>query len=169
MGAALLVVAGPQGNGGNYLRNNDIFFCPNDDYRRPFRDPVTGWGPFVQTTLGNYISQSYWHWFRPDRYPNLTTGLPATNLITQSNSNVATKYAAQKMFWSDQYIPVPPANATITNDFKNFHKDGMNVLYLDGHAKFVRGSQLADYARRKPYTNPNDYWRACIEGSNELY
>jgi prepilin-type N-terminal cleavage/methylation domain-containing protein/prepilin-type processing-associated H-X9-DG protein len=139
-GAALLIANGLQGNGANYLGTNDVFFCPNDEYRRPFRDPVSGWGPYIQTSLGTQNSQSYWHWYLPERYWNRTTGAIQYNVITTANSRVNAKFAAQKMLWTDQYIPTPPAGNTITDLFKNFHKDGMNVLYLDGHAKFLRGS-----------------------------
>jgi prepilin-type processing-associated H-X9-DG protein len=169
-GAALLVASGLQGNGANYLANNDVFFCPNDVYRAPFRDLVSGWGPYIQTSLGTTNSQSYWHWYLPERYWSRTTGAVQTNTPATANSRVASKYAERKMFWTDQYIPVPPADNTITDLFKNFHKDGMNVLYLDGHAKFLRGKDIEQYAVRNNLTTPvSNYSTVTIRAANESY
>jgi prepilin-type N-terminal cleavage/methylation domain-containing protein/prepilin-type processing-associated H-X9-DG protein len=168
-GAALLIANGLQGNGANYLATNDVFFCPNDEYRRPFRDPVSGWGPYIQTSLGTQNSQSYWHWYLPERYWNRTTGVIQYSAIETANCRVNAKHAAQKMLWTDQYIPTPPADNTITDLFKNFHKDGMNVLYLDGHAKFLRGSQIVEYAKRNNLTAVSNYSTATIRAANENY
>jgi prepilin-type N-terminal cleavage/methylation domain-containing protein/prepilin-type processing-associated H-X9-DG protein len=165
-GAALLVVDGPQGNGANYLPNNDMFFCPNDEYRRPFRDPVTGWGPRTQTSLGNVDSQSYWHYYLPEKYWNSTTGVIAYNSPETSNNKLTLKGAAQKMCWTDQYIPVPPGTVAVTDLYKNFHKKGMNVLYLDGHAKFLHESNLIGYSKRFPTLA---YQTVIIRAANESY
>jgi prepilin-type processing-associated H-X9-DG protein/prepilin-type N-terminal cleavage/methylation domain-containing protein len=166
-GAALLIQNGTQGNGAKYLTNNDVFFCPNDEYRRPFREPVSGWGPYVQTSLGTQNSQSYWHWYLPERYWDRVTGNRQTNNINVANNRISVKFAAQKMYWADQYIPDPPAAATVVRDFKNFHKNGMNVLYLDGHAKFLHASQIAGYVQRNPTVTA--YSTVLIRAANEAY
>jgi prepilin-type N-terminal cleavage/methylation domain-containing protein/prepilin-type processing-associated H-X9-DG protein len=168
-GASLLIENGLRGNGASYLKTNDVFFCPNDEYRKPFRDPVSGWGPYIQTAIGTFNSQSYWHWYLPERYWDRTSGARQTNAPTSANNRIALKSAAQKMYWTDQYIPVPPADTTITNSFKNFHKDGMNVLYLDGHAKFVRGTEIVDYGKRNNLTAVNQYSTTIIRAANEMY
>src|SRR5688572_9094540 len=65
-GPALLVKTGPQGNGMNYLPDNDVFFCPTDQIRAPYRHPVTGWGPTTAANVGGpepvLRSISYWHY-----------------------------------------------------------------------------------------------------------
>jgi prepilin-type processing-associated H-X9-DG protein/prepilin-type N-terminal cleavage/methylation domain-containing protein len=165
-GAALLVENGPMGNGAAYLKTNDVFFCPNDEYRRPFRDPVSGWGPQVQTSIGNWNSQSYWHYYLPERYWDRTTGNPSYTAIETANNRVNLKYATSKMLWTDQFIPVPPAATSVTDLYKNFHKNGMNVLYLDGHAKFLHKSNLDGYAKRFPALA---YQTVIIRASNESY
>jgi prepilin-type processing-associated H-X9-DG protein len=80
------------------------------------------------------------------------------------------KDAARKMYVSCQYIPVPPADNTITDIYKNFHKDGLNVLYLDGHVKFDAGSALSGYAFRNNLQNiVGQYANVIVRGSNENY
>jgi prepilin-type processing-associated H-X9-DG protein/prepilin-type N-terminal cleavage/methylation domain-containing protein len=165
-GAALLVVDGPMGNGANYLPNNDMFFCPNDEYRRPFRDPVSGWGPRWQTTLGNVDSQSYWHYYLPERYWDSTNGNAAYNAATTANNKLTLKAPAEKMLWTDQFVPVPPGTTAVTDLYKNFHKKGMNVLYLDGHAKFLHESNLVGYSKRFPTLA---YQTVIIRAANESY
>jgi prepilin-type N-terminal cleavage/methylation domain-containing protein/prepilin-type processing-associated H-X9-DG protein len=174
---ALLVADGvPGGNGANYLRSTDVFFCPSDDYRRPFRDPVTGWGPYVQTTLGTFTSQSYWLFYRPEKYWNRN---PPGNQVTISadqvawlNYKVTVKSAFQKMYMVDQYIPAAGSaltDPTIMAQFKNFHKDGLNALYLDGHVNFVRGASLVDSARRHKFGTGVGYANIINYGVIENY
>jgi prepilin-type N-terminal cleavage/methylation domain-containing protein/prepilin-type processing-associated H-X9-DG protein len=165
-GAALLVENGPMGNGAAYLKNNDVFFCPNDEYRRPFREPVSGWGPQVQTSIGNWNSQSYWHYYLPERYWDRTTGNLAYTAIETTNNRVTLKFSAQNMLWTDKFVPVPPCTTAVTDIYKNFHKRGMNVLYLDGHAKFLHESNLVGYSRRFPTLA---YQTVIIRAANESY
>jgi prepilin-type processing-associated H-X9-DG protein/prepilin-type N-terminal cleavage/methylation domain-containing protein len=164
-GAALLVYP-PKGHARQkYLIENDVFFCPSDNVRRPFRDPVTGWGPSSAASFGtSRVSQSYWQWVFPAKY-NITVNGPPDYI----NDRISKKGASARMFWTDQYITVPPGDATITTPYPNFHKDGANVLYLDGHARFVYGSTFVKYGRDNNLTTVNHYTTVFIKGANANY
>jgi prepilin-type processing-associated H-X9-DG protein/prepilin-type N-terminal cleavage/methylation domain-containing protein len=169
-GAALLLQP-PRGNSNQkYLPDNECFFCPTDTVRAPFRNPTTGWGPSSVASFTTGLgSQSYWAWYFPKDY------YPASGVISHSpddfcNDKLNRKDAARKMYWSDQFIPVPPADSSITNIYKNFHKNGMNALYLDGHVKFVPDSALVGYAVRNGLQNTvAQYANVIVRGSNESY
>jgi prepilin-type N-terminal cleavage/methylation domain-containing protein/prepilin-type processing-associated H-X9-DG protein len=172
-GPALLVKAGPQGNGAAYLENNDVMFCPSDIYRAPYRNPVTGWGPTDQTKdpnlAGNQTSMSYWWWAYPEKYwPS--SGIESSAPVAWQNDRVSVKNAPQKMYITDQYVPVPPATSAVTDIYKNFHKEGMNVGYLDGHVNFVRGADMVDHGRANNLLgNPNNYSVCIIETANKNF
>jgi prepilin-type processing-associated H-X9-DG protein len=172
-GPALLVKNGLQGNGANYLETNDVFFCPSDVYRAPFRHAVTGWGPTsIQNVAANQTSMSYWAWYYPDKY------WPASNVQSSSpedyqNHKASVKNAAEKMYITDQYIPAPPAAASVTDVYKNFHPDGMNVGYLDGHVNWVKKGSFDTYFLLNP-TDPSNglpmaYSTVIIKTSNKEY
>jgi prepilin-type N-terminal cleavage/methylation domain-containing protein/prepilin-type processing-associated H-X9-DG protein len=171
-GPALLVKNGLQGNGTAYLETNDIFFCPSDPIRAPYRHPVNGWGPTsaLAITTG-FGSQSYWQWYFPDRHWNRTTGVPATSPPDRANTNVATKNAAQKMYWTDQFIPDSALDTASPGDiYKNFHKDGMNVLYLDGHAHLIKREAFNTEALLFPINAPAArYAELIIATANRNY
>jgi prepilin-type processing-associated H-X9-DG protein len=168
-GPALLVKAGPMGNGANYLDNNDVMFCPSDIYRAPFRNPVSGWGPTDQTKdpglLSNQSSMSYWWWYFPEKYWP-ASGVESTSSEVNQNHKASVKNAPQKMYITDQYIPDPPAGTAVTDIYKNFHKDGMNVGYLDGHVKWVQASAFDMYYRSNPTAA---YSTIIINASNKEY
>ena len=67
-GVALLLT-GAMGEGKAYLKSNDVFFCPDDLFRAPFRDPVHRWGPAELTKVPPYkYSMSYFSWYYPKTY-----------------------------------------------------------------------------------------------------
>jgi prepilin-type processing-associated H-X9-DG protein/prepilin-type N-terminal cleavage/methylation domain-containing protein len=169
-GPALLLQP-PRGNSNQrYLPSNEVFFCPTDTVRAPFRDKTTGWGPSSALNFtGNLGSQSYWAWYFPkDYYPS--SGVLSHSPDDYCNEKVNRKDAGKKMYWSDQYVPVPPADSTITNIYKNFHKDGLNVLYLDGHVKFVFGSALVKYSDANNMSAVvGNYATVIVRGSNQEY
>jgi prepilin-type processing-associated H-X9-DG protein len=166
-GPALLVKNGLQGNGANYLEINDVFFCPSDIYRAPFRHPVTGWGPTsIQNVAANQTSMSYWWWYFPEKYWSATTGASSTAPEADQNHKASVKNAAQKMYLTDQFIPVPPAAVAVTDIYKNFHKDGMNCGYLDGHVTWVKAGAFDTYARLNPTAA---YSTVIINTSNKEY
>jgi prepilin-type processing-associated H-X9-DG protein len=171
-GAALLV-AEPQGKAKQpYLKVNDVFFCPSDMVRAPYRDFSTsglGWGP-TSIPVGTlvYRSQSYWQWYLPSvKYYN-TTGTLVTPVLDYANDRMTLKNPAQRMYWIDQVVPNPPDNGTVRKTYPNFHKDGANVLYLDGHAKFVTESSMSKYGLEYSLP-PGSYSIAIIRGSNRDY
>ncbi|MGB7158267.1 MAG: prepilin-type N-terminal cleavage/methylation domain-containing protein [Tepidisphaeraceae bacterium] len=172
-----------------YMLSNDVFFCPSDNIRRPFRALTpggTGWGPSSALALaGAGGSQSYWHWYWPEK--SVFNGapynaIPPTDLQGFGhgdiiNDRVSKKGGAQRMFMADQYIPVPPATSAVTDVFKNFHKQGMNVLYLDGHVRMVPGSALEKWAEANPQDHRQGghggvgggYAFAIMRGANANY
>jgi prepilin-type N-terminal cleavage/methylation domain-containing protein len=178
-GAALLVNQ-PQGSAvQKYLPTPDPFFCPGDNVRAPFRDKTTGWGPMTIPTLtSNFKSESYWQWYLPKIFYNRNTG--AIQLTTPENVNdrISVKGATSRMIWTDQYIPVPPADSTITSLYPNFHTDmgkdpyrsgGLNALYLDSHVKWINGRDIADYGKRmKLNTAVSQYSNWMIRGCDAL-
>jgi prepilin-type N-terminal cleavage/methylation domain-containing protein/prepilin-type processing-associated H-X9-DG protein len=169
-GCALLLQP-PSGTSNQaYLPSNEVFFCPEDTIRAPFRHPVTRWGPSSALNFtGSLGSESYWWWYLPkDYYPS--TGVLSHSPDDWANDKINRKDAARKMYLADQYIPVPPATTAITDIYKNFHKDGLNVLYLDGHVKWVVGSALVKYAYDHGLAgNVNNYSICIIRGSNQEY
>ena len=170
-GPALLVKNGPRGNAASaYLENNDIFFCPEDEVRAPYRSPVNGWGPTRADTLAmNSLSQSYWHYYFPDRHWNRTSGVQLAAPDDRKNSSVSTKDAAKKFYWADQYIPEHAA-AAVTDQYKSFHKDGMNALYLDGHAHFINhGAFKTEMILNPAIAPPNFYAELIIVTANKNY
>ena len=132
-----LLVRPPLGWGNpGYLANADLFFCPSDEMRRPFRNPARGWGwqKFGETT---FRSMSYWQWCVPKRdavgaYANL------------ERDRYFQKKAAQRMWMTDQgYVADPPSVPASTEmEWPYFHKDGWNTIYIDGHVKFVKTSEV---------------------------
>jgi len=166
-----LLVAEPQGNArSTYLKTNDVFFCPTDSVRAPFRHPVHGWGPTSAVNFATGLgSMSYWQWYFPRRCWNRTSGVEIYSPADRANSNVVVKNAAQKMWLTDQYIPVPPALPAVSDIYKSFHKEGTNVLYMDGHAKFLEGSAIYKHALEVNLLLPNYYAEIIILTANRYY
>ncbi len=74
------------------------------------------------------------------------------------------------MFWSDQYISTTWAGSTAANirrQFKNFHKEGANVLYVDGHVKWIPGSSVEKWAARNNLVNNVFYYYFLVAVANE--
>ena len=167
-GPALLVTE-PRGHARQaYLKHNDVFFCPNDEVRAPFRDPTHGWGPTSALNFAlNFGSMSYWQWYFPRKYWSSTTGAPAVSPQDYINDAVNVKNAAQKMYWTDQWITQPPGDVATSKQYPNFHKDGSNVLYVDGHARFHYGSTFVKFGQANGYVTSNHYTTVFIKGSNQ--
>jgi prepilin-type processing-associated H-X9-DG protein/prepilin-type N-terminal cleavage/methylation domain-containing protein len=165
---ASLLVAPPQGRAASkYLAKNDVFFCPSDEVRRPFRSETTGWGPTSIPTLKlTMASQSYWQWYLPKDYYSRTTGAIVHNPEDYANNAMNLKNSAQRMFWSDQIVPRPPDNGTVYQIYPTFHKGGGNFLYLDGHARWVPEAALSKWALANGETA---YSLAIIRGANYNY
>ncbi len=178
-GAALLVNQ-PKGSAVmHYLPTPDPFFCPTDTVRAPFRDATTGWGPANVTALNsNFKSESYWQWYLPDVYYNRVSGAVTRSAPEIINDRISVKGATGRMIWTDQYIPVPPADSTITSLYPNFHVDpgkdpyrsgGLNCLYLDSHVKWITGKSLSEYGKKMGYsTAVSQYSNWTIRGCNAL-
>ena len=181
-GVALLV---PEPKGvarQKYLTGNDVFFCPKDEVRRPYRDPVHGWGPAAWyytgsggsfTTNPSYgkASQSYWAWYFPEKYYHRTSGDVVSPAPDYVNDRISKKGGAQRMWLSDQQMTMPPADQTLWNMYPSFHRRGANILYLDGHARFVRTEAFVNYGKTQnpPLTTTNHYTTVLIKGANANY
>jgi prepilin-type N-terminal cleavage/methylation domain-containing protein len=157
-GVSLLIAPPVGGAPQPYLKSIEVFFCPSDMTRAPYRKKQTfngvtylTWGPTsagLTGTPGN--SQSYWQWYFPTiSYPTTGPGarLPDANI----NDRYSKKGAANKMVLNDQgYLGKPGDAATMAielNTYPFFHGNtskskGWNCLYLDGHAKWVREDQI---------------------------
>lgn len=163
----MLLLMKPRGlSGVAYLKTNECFFCPSDNARRPFRDPTSGWGPFDTTFSSAGNSMSYFEWYYPEiNYRNNPAGDRTDPLIANGNINV--KQPAKKMIMADQgYIPSIAAGdaADLATKFPPFHKKGYNVLYVDGHVKWVDRGDVEKYT--KPPWNMT-FGAAAYRGYNE--
>jgi prepilin-type N-terminal cleavage/methylation domain-containing protein/prepilin-type processing-associated H-X9-DG protein len=144
----MLLIQPPWGMGGqHYLNNNDLFFCPSDEVRRPLRETVTlpggrkmaGWAPF-DLSRPTVLAMSYWSFYYPAKGYNASGNQfeYAPDLVTD---RISKKGAAQRGYIADQgWIAATPAERVSEKQFPFFHKDGWNVLYLDGHVRFVLAS-----------------------------
>ena len=171
----MLLFAKPRGASGvAYMKTNEVFFCPSDNARRPFRDAVTGWGPGKTTGLGAIAtSMSYFAWY----YPRMNYRVSGTSIIAAEpgvatspdmvNLSVRTKSPARKPILHDQgYMPAA-VDGTDTDGtpwdqvFPFFHKKGWNVLYLDGHAGWVPTDNVKKYLPTMGFQSAA--WRAYGE------
>lgn len=178
-GGALLVYNDDYRKGGatqKYLLTANAFFCPSDTVRAPFRN-VHGWGPASALNFGaSLASISYWGWWYPPKYNFTATGTFSVSPDDFINDRISKKGGSQRMQYTDQYIPVPPADnppnvpGVLTTTYPNFHKDGLNVLYLDGHVKWVHANALQAYAREANIPTAGNYYSwYIIKGSNANY
>ena len=181
MGPALLLPP-PFGFGGNFMTNNDVLFCPSDDVRRPFRVEPHLWGPHDQSLpvvppyTGITWSMSYWQFYHPDAAMVRANSTPAQlgpqEPEKMENYKVGVKNPSAKMMYADQYIPV---NWTATNaasirfQYQNYHKEGANILYADGHAKWLQASAVEEYIRRNNYQNNQFYYYFLVAAANNEY
>jgi prepilin-type N-terminal cleavage/methylation domain-containing protein/prepilin-type processing-associated H-X9-DG protein len=147
----LLLVPKPYGlSGVSYLKNNECFFCPSDNARRPFRDPVTGWGQQSLGIAGQPTiprAMSYWEWYYPViAYP--TGPVPVRTDPEYANGNLKVRHPAKKAVMADQgWISGPADDPLLQNTYPFFHKSGYNALYVDGHVKWVNKSDVAPYMK----------------------
>jgi prepilin-type N-terminal cleavage/methylation domain-containing protein/prepilin-type processing-associated H-X9-DG protein len=151
-----------------YLKTTECFFCPSDTARRPFIDPATGWGPQLLTNLGGGgNSMSYFEWYRPViDYRNSASGAAMGRTVT--NGHLKVPNPAKKAIMADQgLIPNslsnPPDDPTLASTYPFFHKKGYNVLYVDGHAKWVDKGEVEVY-ERAPYKQ--NYQAAALSAFN---
>jgi prepilin-type N-terminal cleavage/methylation domain-containing protein/prepilin-type processing-associated H-X9-DG protein len=150
-----------------YLMENEIFFCPSDTVRAPYRSPVNGWGPTsLPTGKLTYGSMSYWHFYIPEIGYTGASLLQTLPYPHTDNDRISTKGAGSRMIMCDQIAPMPPDNGAVKQIYPNFHKEGANVLYLDGHARFVRESAFSKFAAG---ANITSYWVALLAGANANY
>ncbi len=186
-GATSLLPA-PYGRGLKFLTNNDVFFCPVDDVRTPNRAGPHFWAPanFGITVPNNYDptnnavndsmawSSSYWQYYHPKADVVFRTSSAATIGPQEpskiENYKIGVKNSSAKMFWSDQYISTTylGSNATsIRRIYKNFHKDGANVLFVDGHVNWIPGSAVEKWAARNNQLNSAFYYYMLVAVANE--
>jgi prepilin-type N-terminal cleavage/methylation domain-containing protein/prepilin-type processing-associated H-X9-DG protein len=178
-GGALLVYNDDFRKGGatqKYLLSSNVFFCPSDTVRAPFRNEH-GWGPSDARNLGGgLVSISYWGWWFPEKYNFTPAGTFSRSPEDFINDRISKKGGSYRMQYTDQFIPVPPGESPpitpglLTKQFPNFHKDGLNTLYLDGHVKWVRADALTGHARAANLpTAGNFYTHWIIKGVNANY
>ena len=160
-GPSLLVPA-PYGGGTNYLPNNDVFFCPGDLVRAPFRKAPHFWGPAFQDDTGA-SSTSYWYYYYPESEYATLHGQIAPgpqDYYASENWKMTVKRPTEKVIYTDQFLAKNWAgSAIIKAQYQTFHKQGLNCLYIDGHAKWIKAGQVEDYLTRNSYqTNAYYYW-----------
>jgi hypothetical protein len=155
-----LLIAPPIGGAPQpYLKSIEVFFCPSDFARAPYRKKQNlgtpprqylTWGPTNPGAFnvgGN--SQSYWQWYFPRESWSGAKATPLPDLTI--NDRYSKKGAGNKMVLNDQgYLGKPGDAATMAIEWYTypfFHGNtpqskGWNCLYLDGHAKWVRIDEI---------------------------
>jgi prepilin-type N-terminal cleavage/methylation domain-containing protein/prepilin-type processing-associated H-X9-DG protein len=137
----------------SYLPNADVFFCPSDDWHNSNRPWIVagggvGFKAFATEPPGtahSYMSYNYFFFLPPllDSWASASLFNPRYRLGTRD-----TKHPAQQtMIMADE---------TWSGLGYLNHKDGCNVLYMDGHVKFTNfPSSPAVY---NTWTKRMDYW-----------
>jgi prepilin-type N-terminal cleavage/methylation domain-containing protein/prepilin-type processing-associated H-X9-DG protein len=160
-----LLLKQPYGLAGvSYLKTTEMFFCPSDNARRPFVNPTTGWGPQLLSNLGGTASSmSYFEWYRPVLdFRSVSTGVAMSASVT--NGKLKVPQPAKKAIMADQgWLPANGDAATLSTDYPFFHKKGYNVLYIDGHAKWVESSLVLIY-QKAPYNQ--NYQASALSAFN---
>jgi prepilin-type N-terminal cleavage/methylation domain-containing protein/prepilin-type processing-associated H-X9-DG protein len=154
-----LMVPPPYGKSGvRYLSSPELFFCPSDEVRRPIRSTVTlpggatglGWAYFGIGGTSTTRAMSYWHFY----YPSVGYYVPFGGMVNNApsladlynekyTSKGRGKGAAQRHYMADQgFVAGSGAEKADERNFPFFHAKGWNVLYLDGHVKWVRYDQV---------------------------
>jgi prepilin-type N-terminal cleavage/methylation domain-containing protein/prepilin-type processing-associated H-X9-DG protein len=179
-GASLLVPT-PYGHGPKFLESNDVFFCPSDLVRAPFRTEPHQWGPHDQSLpvvppyTGIVWSMSYWQFYHPDAATLNVPPVPPADPqepYKMENYKLTVKAAAEKMYYADQYIAVKWSasnEASIRKQYQTYHKEGANALYVDGHAKFIPAAMIEGYIERNNYQNNIYYYYFVIAAANENF
>jgi prepilin-type N-terminal cleavage/methylation domain-containing protein/prepilin-type processing-associated H-X9-DG protein len=165
-----LIMQPPWGNSNDrYLNNNDVFFCPSDTVRAPFRTTLTtaqgqkvlGWGNFYTgggaSGSTDVIAMSYWYWYLPAQ-AYTEAGVPSTIAANLANDRFTEKQASQHCIMADQgwcAATTLKSEQVDVLEFPFFHEYGWNVLYLDGHVKWVAQSMAQPIVvKDKGYGSP---------------
>lgn len=159
---ASLLVADPFGWGYKFLPNNDVFFCPGDLVRAPYRKPPHFWGPAYQDDTGA-SSMSYWYYYFPESeyatlHGNIAPG--PQDYYNSENWKMTVKKPTEKVLFTDQFLPKNWAgSAVIRAQYQSFHKLGFNAVYVDGHCQWIKAGQVEDYITQNGYlVNAYYYW-----------
>jgi prepilin-type N-terminal cleavage/methylation domain-containing protein/prepilin-type processing-associated H-X9-DG protein len=124
-----------------YLMDADVFMCPSDTYRAPYRNTPGGWAPAPERGFPDtYRFMSYWYLYvdpMGHHWSEVGSSAPGSFDGYQRYSTSRAKSRGED---------VNPANACILFDegvppslfpgYPLFHQSGWNVLYLDGHVVF---------------------------------
>ncbi|MGB7160544.1 MAG: type II secretion system protein [Tepidisphaeraceae bacterium] len=178
-GGALLVYNDDYRKGGatqKYLLTSNVLFCPSDTVRAPFRNEH-GWGPSSALAFAASLgSISYWGWWFPEKYNLTATGTFSRSPADYINDRISKKGGSQRLLYTDQFIAIPPGNnppfapGQLAGLYPNFHKDGLNTLYMDGHVKWVHAGALTANGRETGLsTLGNHYTTWLIKGVNANY
>jgi prepilin-type processing-associated H-X9-DG protein/prepilin-type N-terminal cleavage/methylation domain-containing protein len=156
-----------------YLVENDVFFCPSDMVRAPYRDKVTGWGPTsLPTGVFTNGSMSYWYHYYPTQGYSSAGALQPLPWPKIDNDKYSLKGAAAKMWMADQLVAIPPDTGAVKKIYPNFHKDGANCLYLDGHVNYVLEAAVSKFSLENQPMLPITTWTyasALIATANANY
>lgn len=162
-----------------YTKNADIFTCPEDAKAIPWKQILAGFG---LVPVGNLQYASFVPNFSLFADPAVGLTLPGPVLIPVQNESVLTQTTLTTMFYDGRYeapasinddtLPgdactsisaAGPCYHTVTTAFgvANFpgyarhnSKEGMNINFTDGHAKFFNKHAQINA------TSPNNFWPA---------
>lgn len=179
----------------SYVKSLDIFFCPSDTVRAPFRvmDTLANGGQFLgwcSSTIANsngdgYRCMSYIHYYFPRiDYSNIpaiktVSGYRELDSWTSpygpdiENYNFKLKGGERRMYLSDQGPVSNSTDSTINanqyNSNSAFHLSkgktaGWNVLYLDGHVRWVSDTDARTEETAIPGESSTPLYRASNNG-----
>jgi prepilin-type N-terminal cleavage/methylation domain-containing protein/prepilin-type processing-associated H-X9-DG protein len=113
----------------NYLPDAEALMCPNDFNRAPYRKVKGGWAPYYMDNLPDYCAYvSYTFCYRKgDETISWWLKLPCRDKLTVEDPSKTS------ILFDQGYPKSSPLG--VTNYM--YHKDGWNILYMDGHAKFL--------------------------------
>jgi prepilin-type N-terminal cleavage/methylation domain-containing protein/prepilin-type processing-associated H-X9-DG protein len=119
----------------SYLPNANVFFCPSDDWHNSNRRTI------ASGTYGNFLAFAD----EPPSMGHNTMSYTYIFLLSQGMGDdiSSTYYTRPRWRLTQRDTKYPPQQTAIlfdeawrTDNYVN-HKDGWNVLYMDGHVKFV--------------------------------
>lgn len=149
-----------------YVKNNQVFACPNGPKTGPnfVFGPPGGQFP-INLAINEYVEN------RDHGFSSIAALSGAKNGPSDVSLIAESCYAGIYQDWSDpgNKAPDKPANFGLyrlycangagNNVCMPRHKEhGVNIVYADGHAKFVQGGRIQGgtaYPREYPIVNPN--------------
>jgi prepilin-type N-terminal cleavage/methylation domain-containing protein/prepilin-type processing-associated H-X9-DG protein len=140
-----------------YIKSTQVFVCPSARKVSLCPDSFPDKNPTLVSTTGlRSGSYGYNNAYLGDEYGGTlhdkklsALARPAeTVMATEISSRIATGSTFVPSIWNSSYtIGCDPTVATYGDQRGMWHFDGSNIIFADGHAKFLKYNALRDYNR----------------------